>query len=139
MICWFVMLIIYPFDGVFFWGVSLRSIRSQFSTWFMCVYMCWFEIGVKCMCARRCQKRCCVGLNVDHFCYHYVCIVSMLVLLCAWSMHWVHYLRSLYIKYVFIDSGNCNWCTQFVKRFRPIFCRMTRLQRSISGSGSADE
>lgn len=49
-----------------------------------------------------------------------------------------YYLRSQYSKYVFIDSGSCNWCTQLSNRSRPIFCRITRLQRSISGNGSAN-
>lgn len=48
-----------------------------------------------------------------------------------------YYLRSLYSKYVFIDSGSCNCCILLSNRWRPIFCRMTRLHRSISGNGSA--
>lgn len=49
-----------------------------------------------------------------------------------------YYLRSLYNKYVFIDSGNWSCCMLSSNRCRPIFWRMTRLQRSINGRGSAE-
>lgn len=50
----------------------------------------------------------------------------------------LHYLRSLYNKYVFIDSGSWSCCILVSNRWRPIFWRITLRQRSINGSGSAE-